>query len=118
MGNLIKLSNFSRLVAYQEMFRDGLIITVMLSVGTVILGTILGVILALMRLSDFRPFRFLSLDKDGHLRGEGMLTTGQMKYYGKAVEDMRFQVDETGYYTIYVRAQDRTEFVTYVYVEG
>ena len=75
MGNLIKLSNFSRLVAYQEMFRDGLIITVMLSVGTVILGTILGVILALMRLSDFRPFRFLSLDKDGHLRGEGMLTT-------------------------------------------
>ena len=75
MGNLIKLSNFSRLVAYQEMFRDGLIITVMLSVGTVILGTILGVILALMRLSDFRPFRFLSLDKEGHLRGEGMLTT-------------------------------------------
>jgi hypothetical protein len=50
--------------------------------------------------------------------GEGMLTTGQMKYYGTAVEDMRFQVDETGYYTIYVRAQDRTEFVTYIYVEG
>lgn len=50
--------------------------------------------------------------------GEGMLTTGQMKYYGVLVEDMHFQVGETGYYTIHVRAQDRTEFVTYIYVEG
>jgi hypothetical protein len=27
-------------------------------------------------------------------------------------------VAETGHYTIYVRNQDRTEFVTYIYVEG
>lgn len=49
---------------------------------------------------------------------KGMLTTGQMKYSGAAVEDMHFQVDENGYYTIYIRAQDRTELVTYIYVEG
>ena len=28
-----------------------------------------------MRMSDVRPFRFLGLDKDGHLRGDGFLTT-------------------------------------------
>ena len=75
MGGLIKLSNFSTLVPYAEMFRDGLIITIMLSVCTVIVGAILGVLLALMRMSDLRPFRSLGLDKDGHLRGEGFLTT-------------------------------------------
>jgi len=35
---------------------------------------VLGVVLALMRLSDLRPFRGLGLDKNGHLRGEGFLT--------------------------------------------
>ncbi len=49
---------------------------------------------------------------------KGLHTTGQMKYYATTVEDMAFQVTETGHYTIYVRGQDRTEFVTYIYVEG
>lgn len=75
MGGLIQLANFSKLIPYAGMFRDGLIITIMLSLCTVVLGTILGVLLALMRLSDLRPFRALGLDKDGHLRGEGFLTT-------------------------------------------
>ena len=75
MGGLIKLENFARLLPYWEMFRSGLIITVMLSVGTVALGAVLGVILALMRMSDLRPLRFLGLDKDGRLRGPGLLTT-------------------------------------------
>ena len=51
-----------------------------------------------------------------YLAGEN--TTGQMKYYATTVEDMRFTVTQTGHYTIYVRSQDRTEFVTYIYVEG
>ena len=75
MGSLFDISRFSRLVPYAEMFGQGLAITVMLSVGTVIVGAILGVLLALMRMSDVRPFRALGLDKDGHLRGEGFLTT-------------------------------------------
>ena len=75
MGGLIKLENFSRLGPYAEMFGQGLAITVMLSLGTVALGAVLGVILALMRMSDLRPFRFLGLDKEGRLRGPGFLTT-------------------------------------------
>ena len=75
MGGLIKFENFSRLGPYAEMFGQGLAITVMLSIGTVALGAVLGIILALMRMSDLRPFRFLGLDKEGRLRGPGFLTT-------------------------------------------
>ena len=51
-----------------------------------------------------------------YLAGEN--TTGQMKYYATTVEDMKFTVTQPGLYTIYVRSQDRVEFVTYIYVEG
>lgn len=49
---------------------------------------------------------------------KGLHTTGQMKYDATTVEGMSFEVTENGHYTIYVRTQDRTEFVTYIYVEG
>lgn len=75
MGGLIKLSSFTKLVPYAGMFGKGLVITIMLAVGTVLVGFVLGIILALMRMTDIRPFRSLGLDKDGHLRGEGFLTT-------------------------------------------
>ena len=75
MGGLIKLSNFAKLSGYAEMFGQGLAITVMLSLGTVVVGALLGVVLALMRMSDIRPFRALGLDKEGRLRGPGVLTT-------------------------------------------
>jgi len=75
MGGLIKLSNFAKLGPYAEMFGQGLVITVMLSLGTVLVGAVLGVILALMRMSDLRPLRALGLDREGHLRGPGLLTT-------------------------------------------
>ena len=48
----------------------------------------------------------------------GIKTTGQMKYYATSVENMHFTVTEPGHYTIYIRTQDRTEYVTYIYVEG
>ncbi len=75
MGGLIKLSNFAKLSGYAEMFGQGLAITVMLSIGTVVVGALLGIVLALMRMSDIRPLRFFGLDKEGHLRGPGVLTT-------------------------------------------
>lgn len=75
MGGLIKLSNFSKLEPYAGMFGKGLAITVMLALGTVLVGFVLGIVLALMRMTDIRPFRALGLNKDGHLRGEGFLTT-------------------------------------------
>ena len=49
---------------------------------------------------------------------KGLYTTGQMKYDATTVDGMSFEVTENGHYTIYVRTQDRTEFVTYIYVEG
>ena len=74
MGGLISTEKFSRLVPYAGMFGQGLAITVMLAVGTVLVGFVLGIILAIMRMSDVRPFRSLGLDKNGHLRGPGFLT--------------------------------------------
>jgi polar amino acid transport system permease protein len=52
-----------------------LIVTVLLAFFTVIFGFVLGIILAIARMSDFRPFRFLSIDKNGRLRGNGFLLT-------------------------------------------
>ena len=38
-----------------------------------IFGFVLALLLAIMRLSNVRPFRFLGLTKDGHLRDGGFL---------------------------------------------
>ena len=74
MGGLISAEKFSRLIPYAGMFGQGLVITIMLSVGTVLVGFVLGIVLAVMRMSDVRPFRFLGVDKNGRLRGPGFLT--------------------------------------------
>lgn len=75
MGNLITASGFEKTFQYAEHFKHGLIVTVLLAFFTVIFGFILGIILAIARMSDIRPLRFLSLDKKGHLRGNGLLLT-------------------------------------------
>ena len=59
---------------YIDLFINGLVCTVSLSFFTVVFGFILALFLAFMRLSGWRPFRALGLDRDGHLRGEGVLT--------------------------------------------
>ena len=56
------------------MFVDGLVCTVSLSVLTVIFGFILALVLAVMRMSGWRPLKKLALDKNGHLREQGVLT--------------------------------------------
>lgn len=58
---------------YRQLFIDGLICTVSLSALTVIFGFILALVLAIMRLSNWHPFSFLALDKNGHLREDGFL---------------------------------------------
>lgn len=73
MDQFIKLSNFSKIAPYMELFRQGLLVTVLLSLFTVVIGFCLALILALMRMSNIRPFRFLGLDKDGHQRESGAL---------------------------------------------
>ena len=73
MCNFIKLENFSKLLPYVDMFKEGLIVTVLLAFFTVIIGFVLALVLALMRMSNFHPFGFLGLTKDGHLRDGGFL---------------------------------------------
>lgn len=68
-------SGFRTTWEYIDLFKEGLICTVSLSFLTVIFGFILALVLALLRLSNVRPFRFLAVDKSGHLRGPGFLTT-------------------------------------------
>ena len=73
MDSLIKLENFALIPPFAELFQQGVIVTVLLSVFTVLIGFVLAVILALMRLSNFHPFYFLGLTKDGRLRDGGIL---------------------------------------------
>ena len=75
MDSFIKISNFAKIVPYMEMFKNGLTVTILLSVFTVLIGFVLALILAVMRLSNFQPFRFLGLTRDGRLRDGGFLLT-------------------------------------------
>ena len=73
MGTFIQADNFSKITPYLKLFLQGTAITVMLSVFTVVIGFILALILAVMRLSKVCPFAFLGTDKDGRLRDGGFL---------------------------------------------
>ncbi len=73
MSSLIKAENFAVVAQYADLFKQGVLITVLLSLLTVLFGFILALVLAVMRLSDIRPFRFLGLTKEGHLREQGFL---------------------------------------------
>ena len=57
---MLSAQGFSATFKYLSMFRDGLICTVSLSALTVLFGFILALILAMVRLSNFNAFRFLS----------------------------------------------------------
>ncbi|MCQ2442033.1 MAG: amino acid ABC transporter permease [Oscillospiraceae bacterium] len=56
------------------MFVQGVIVTILLSVFTVLIGFVLALMLALMRMSDFRPLRFLSMNKEGFEEDTGILS--------------------------------------------
>ena len=71
MSQFVQWSNFSKIAPYAELFRQGIVVTVLLSVFTVAIGFCIALILALMRMSNVRPFRALGLDKDGHMREGG-----------------------------------------------
>lgn len=73
MDQFIKWSNFSKIVPYAELFRQGLLVTVLLSLFTVMIGFCIALVLALMRMSNVRPFRALGFYKDGHQKEEGFL---------------------------------------------
>lgn len=57
---MLSAQGFAATFKYLSMFRDGLICTISLSALTVVFGFVLALILAMIRLSDFNVFRFLS----------------------------------------------------------
>ena len=69
----ISVSGFEKTFQYAQMFKEGMLCTVYLSLFTVILGFMLALVLAVMRMSNFRPLRFLAMTPDGHMREEGFL---------------------------------------------
>ncbi len=73
MGTFIQAENFSKITPYLKLFLQGTAVTVLLSVFTVVIGFILALVLAVMRLSKFCPLSFLGTDKDGRLRDGGLL---------------------------------------------
>ncbi len=73
MDHFIQLENFSKIVPYAQLFWQGLLVTVLLSLFTVVIGFVLALVLALMRMSNVCPFRALGLDKDGHQKEGGFL---------------------------------------------
>ena len=73
MGNLVKLENFSKIQPYMKLFGQGIVVTVLLSVFTVLIGFVLALILSGMRLSNFRPLAFLGIDKNGKKKESGAL---------------------------------------------
>ncbi len=75
MDNFVQIENFGRIAPYGELFVQGIVVTVMLSICTVAIGFILAIILSAMRMSNFYPLAFLGLDKDGHQREKGVGVT-------------------------------------------
>ncbi len=72
MDGFIQIENFGKIVPYAQLFVQGVAVTVLMSLLTVVIGFCLALVLALMRMSNVRPFRSLGLDKDGHMIEEGM----------------------------------------------
>lgn len=73
MDQFIQWDNFSKIAPYMELFWEGTLVTVLLALFTVVIGFCIALVLALMRMSNVRPFRGLGLDEEGHMREEGFL---------------------------------------------
>ncbi len=75
MNNLITNEGFAKTFTFIKLIQQGLVVTILLAFLTVVIGFILGIILAIMRMSDIRPLRFLAYTKDGKMRENRLLQT-------------------------------------------
>ena len=73
MNNFISAEGFAKTFRYIKLIEQGLTVTILLALFTVIIGFVLGIILAIMRMTDIRPLRFLAYDKDGRVRNNRTL---------------------------------------------
>ena len=65
---MLSIEGFQSAFKYIQLFKEGLVCTVSLSAFTVIFGFVLALMLALMRMADIRPFRFLDNTQGGEGR--------------------------------------------------
>lgn len=77
---MLSAQGFAATFKYLSMFRDGLICTVSLSALTVLFGFILALILAMIRLSNFNVFRFLSTYTQRKLLQKGGFTLALSRF--------------------------------------
>ncbi len=61
---MLTIEGFEKTLKYWKMFEEGLVCTVSLSFFTVIFGFIFALVLALMRMSNFRPLSFIAPNND------------------------------------------------------
>jgi len=74
--------NFSFMDKYWPFFVDGAKITLLLSVFTVVIGVALGIVLALMRLSKFKPLSWVATAYIEFIRGTPLLVQLYIIFYG------------------------------------
>ena len=73
MNNFITAEGFQKTFRYIKLIEQGLAVTVMLAACTVVIGFIFGILLAILRMTDIRPFRFLAYGKNGRIRNNRTL---------------------------------------------
>lgn len=78
---MLSLEKFQDTFKYIDMFLEGLVCTISLSFFTVILGFILGLILASMRLSKIKPLRYVATAYVEVFRATPMLVQLFLIYY-------------------------------------
>ncbi len=75
MNNFITAEGFEKTFRYVKLIEQGIAVTVMLALCTVVIGFVLGILLAMARMTDIRPLRFLAYGKNGRLRNSRVLVT-------------------------------------------
>jgi polar amino acid transport system permease protein len=73
MNNFITAEGFEKTFRYVKLIQQGLLVTILLALFTVIIGFVLGIVLAIMRMTDIRPLRFLAYGKNGRIRNSKTL---------------------------------------------
>lgn len=73
MNNFVTAEGFQKTFRYIKLIEQGLVVTILLAAFTVMIGFVLGIILAVMRMTDIRPFRFLAYGKNGRIRNSKAL---------------------------------------------
>ncbi|WJH32598.1 amino acid ABC transporter permease [Paenibacillus sp. CC-CFT747] len=74
--------DFSFLPEYYDYFLKGAQITIYLSLVTVVLGVLLGILLALMKMSEIKPFRWAATAYIEFIRGTPLLVQLFIIFYG------------------------------------